>query len=171
VNVWPVVERGLGSVARKPATHRLRVWISTAGLAGVVGLLLFSPVSDVERGRQLYIMVSGLALLWAMAVGVLFTADAINEERARGTLGLLFLTDLGPGDILLGKLVARSLNGTYALISLLPLLAVPLTFGGVMVWQLMGHTVLILETLVLSMTVRGIDLTPPTPTAWGVRWC
>jgi len=153
MNALPVLERELASVARKSGTYRVRLAVSIVGLLVIIGVLWLSPVSEFERGRQLYRMVSGLALLWAMVAGVLLTADAINDERSRGTLGLLFLTDLTPGDILVGKLAARSLNGVYALISLLPLLAVPLAFGGVMAWQVVGHSLLVMETLALSLVV------------------
>ena len=77
-----------------------------------------------QVGPQLYLAVSIAALLYALVAGVLLTADAIPGERSRGTLGLLFLTDLRPPDILLGKLAANSVGGAYVLVGLLPILGV-----------------------------------------------
>lgn len=69
-------------------------------------------------------------MTYALLIG-LSTADSISEEKREGTLGLLFLTDLRGFDVVLGKLVATSLNSFYGLIAIFPLLAVPLLLGGV----------------------------------------
>lgn len=153
MTLLPIIQRELLVQARRPATHRLRVGTAAAGLLGFAALLFLGGAPDSLRGQQLYLAISSFGLAYALFAGVLLTADTINEERAQGTLGLLFLTDLRPRDILLGKLIASSLNGVYVLVGLLPLLGVPLLFGGVALGQVAGHAVLLVVTLVLSLAV------------------
>ena len=153
MTLLPVLDRELRVAARRSSTHWFRLAAGGAGFAGLALLLAFSTVPDSARGRQLYIAVSVIAMAYALVAGVLLTADAINGERTQGTLGLLFLTDLSARDILLGKLSATSVNGVYALIGVLPVLAVPLMFGGVTLGQVAGHSVLLIETLILSLAV------------------
>jgi hypothetical protein len=119
----------------------------------MAGMLFLFPAPDELRGRQLYVVVSVFGFVYALLAGVLLTAGAINEEREQGTLGLLFLTDLRSQDILLGKLLASSLNGSYVLVGLLPLLMVPLMFGGVVAPQVLGHAALLVSTLLLSLAI------------------
>jgi hypothetical protein len=149
----PLVLRELREAARRPGVHRARLGVSAVGLFGLVGLVLTTNLPDQTRGPQLYLAVSLAALLYALVAGVLLTADSIPGERSRGTLGLLFLTDLRPPDILLGKLVANSIGGAYVLVGLLPILGVPLMFGGVTAFEVAGHSLLLLETLLLSLAI------------------
>jgi hypothetical protein len=149
----PVIQREILVQSRRPGAHRLRVGIAAVGLAGIVALLWFDDMPDSLRGQQLYAAISMFSFAYALLAGVLLTADAITGERTQGTLGLLFLTDLKPGDILLGKLIATSLSGIYVLLGLLPLLAVPLMFGGVALWQVAGHAALLAGTLLVSLAV------------------
>ena len=122
-------------------------------VAALAAIVVLTDTPDATRGRELYLAVTLFGFGYAMLAGVLLTADAINEERSRGTLGLLFLTDLRWPDILLGKLAATSLKGVYVLVGLLPLLAVPLMFGGITPLQVAGHALLLVGTLALSLCV------------------
>jgi len=60
-------------------------------------------------------------------------ADRRHDQRGtpRGTLGLLFLTDLKGHDIVFGKLAASSVNALYSLLAIVPVLGLTLLFGGV----------------------------------------
>ena len=69
----------------------------------------------------------GICLL----AGIFLAADSLSEERREGTLGLLFLTDLKGYDIVLGKLLAVSLNAFYGLLAVFPVLGMSLVIGGV----------------------------------------
>ena len=82
-------------------------------------------------GKMLFASLTGLAWLYAVIGGIFKTADALSEEKREGTLGLLFLTDLKGYDIVLGKIVAASVNWFFGLIALFPVLALSLLMGGV----------------------------------------
>ncbi|MBU6400768.1 MAG: ABC transporter permease subunit, partial [Verrucomicrobia bacterium] len=104
-----------------------------------------------EMGQWLFKALACMAFLYCAAAGGRVTADCLSEEKREGTLGLLFLTDLRGYDVVLGKLVATSVNSIYGLLAVLPVLALPLLLGGVdprAVWQ---SAVALLDTLFLSL--------------------
>ncbi len=129
----PIVDRELRVAARLTATYRNRT-ITAGAVTGVaVLMLLFGSFSGVPSviGGAMFRTLAFLTLLFCLFEGVRKTADCLTEEKREGTLGLLFLTDLKGYDIVLGKLAATSLNSFYGLLSILPVLALPLLLGGV----------------------------------------
>src|ERR1044071_10410109 len=58
-------------------------------------------------------------------------AGALTQEKERDTLGLLFLTDLTPWELILQKYVGRLIPMLTLLFLSLPLLAVTYSLGGV----------------------------------------
>jgi ABC-type transport system involved in cytochrome c biogenesis permease component len=99
----------------------------------------------------LFHSIGGGALLYCLLIGARTTADCISEEKRDGTLGLLFLTDLKGYDVVLGKLVANSLNGFYGLLAVIPLAALPLLMGGIRGEQLVYVAVVLVNTMFLSV--------------------
>ena len=81
----------------------------------------------------------------------LWTADCLSEEKRQGTLGLLFLTDLKGYDVVLGKIVATSLNGFYGLLSIFPVLALPLLMGGVTSSEFWRMLLVLVSTFLFSL--------------------
>jgi ABC-type transport system involved in cytochrome c biogenesis permease component len=128
----PIVERELRTMARRRGTYWFRVLFAFSGVmlgAFVYLVNLQSPASDFA---SIFISIlSGLAVVYSLFAGMIFTADCLSEERRDGTLGLLFLTDLKGYDVIFGKMAATSLRGFYALVALFPVLAIPLMSGGV----------------------------------------
>lgn len=130
----PVVERELRLAARGLAAYRWRAAVAATGLA-LMAVLTIALTADRSRpealGKAMFFGLVTVSALYACLAGVLVTADTLSREKREGTLGLLFLTDLRGLDVVLGKLVASSLNTVYGLLGLLPLLAVPVMLGGV----------------------------------------
>lgn len=92
-----------------------------AALAGAY--LAFSGVrAPGTVSREVFTLLTWVTFAGALGSGVFLTADALSSERREGTLGLLFLTELNGLDVALGKLVASSIQGSYALIGVLPML-------------------------------------------------
>ncbi len=186
----PVVVRELRVAARRPGTYwnRLVAAAVALGIAAVVYSLLSAGTGGPsELGLYLFVTLAWLQFLFCLPAGPRLTADIISEERREGTLGLLFLTDLKGYDIVLGKLVAASFDGVYALLGAVPILGLCVLLGGVS-GQQFGLTVLVLlNTLFVSLavscwvstwfengrraqlvsvlTVLGLVLGP-----WGVMW-
>src|SRR3989454_10230113 len=130
----PVVDRVLRVAARRRGTYWTRLLFAVV-CAGIVGLaLVFAGAMQGGTsgiGSGLFHFLSLIALGFSAFAGVFLTADCLSEEKREGTLGLLFLTDLKGYDVVLGKLLARSLNAGYGLIAMFPVLATTLTMGGV----------------------------------------
>src|SRR5262245_12909376 len=120
--VLPIVERELRVAARRRATFRTRVWAAMAAIAVAGWKCLdfrFQGASSASQGASLFYTLSGLAFAYCLAIGARVTSDCLSEEKREGTLGLLFLTDLKGLDVVLGKLVASSLNSFYGLTAVL----------------------------------------------------
>jgi hypothetical protein len=154
--VLPVVDRELRVAARRPATYRTRLWAALAAM-GVVAAKRFAEAwlgaSAASQGRSLFFGLASLAFVYCLFIGARVTSDCISEEKREGTLGLLFLTDLGGVDVVLGKLVASSVNSFYGLLSVLPLLAMPLLLGGVTLAEFGKVVVTLLNALFFSLSV------------------
>ena len=150
----PIVDRELRVAARRPATYWTRLVFAIAG-AGIVGLaLLFAAAAQAGAsgiGGWLFYFLSLLALGFSAFAGVLLTADCLSEEKREGTLGLLFLTDLKGYDVVLGKLMARSLSAAYGLLAIFPILAITLTMGGVTAGEFWRITLVFLNTIFFSL--------------------
>lgn len=130
----PVVERELRVASRRRATYWWRT--AAAVLAIVFGtsfylMLQWSAQAQNSVARPLFGLLTGCAVFYGLLSGAANTTDCLSSEKREGTLGLLFLTDLKGYDVVLGKLAACSLNAFYAIMAVLPVLAVPLLIGGI----------------------------------------
>jgi ABC-type Na+ efflux pump permease subunit len=106
---------------------------------------------DIAVGLFCTLTVGALALALLSGVGI--TSDCLSQEKREGTLGLLFLTDLKGYDVVLGKLVASSLNTLYSLLAILPMLAVPLLMGGITPGEFGRMAVVAVNALFLSLAL------------------
>jgi ABC-type Na+ efflux pump permease subunit len=150
----PIVARELRVAARRRGTY----WVRTgAGLVLVaVGSWVFIMMRHDPPPTVTAVLFGSLtagAILYALGSGVRSTADCLSEEKREGTLGLLFLTDLRGYDIILGKLAASSLNAAYGLLSVVPMLAIPLLMGGVTPGEWARMALVAVNTLFWSLSV------------------
>ena len=129
----PIVERELRVRARQKSTYRFRLGGALAAI--VIGGLLMATgqvmATPGTLGSGLFAFLGWLVYGYCLLEGARNTADCLSEEKRAGTLGLLFLTDLKGYDVVLGKLMATSLNSFYGLLAIFPPLAIPLVLGGV----------------------------------------
>ncbi len=109
-------------------TALLRVALSNAtGLEGDRGTVMYG-------GLQLFLL--GLALLVMPAL----TAQSVNGDRERGTLGVLQVTELSAFDIAAGKLLAAWGTACVFLLVSAPLVAWSMVEGGVPVIRVVTVT-------------------------------
>lgn len=151
----PIVQRELRAAARRKSTFRIRTWTAAIGTIATAGgfTIMSSMRGPGVSGQALFVMITGYAFLLSMLAGVFLTADSLSGEKREGTLGLLFLTDLNGYDVVLGKLVAMSLNAFYALLALLPATALPFLVGGLTGGEFWRTALALLNALFFSLAV------------------
>jgi len=153
----PIVARELRVAARKRSTFWLRVVAALVAMVIASGFLLLSLVSPVggpsttSLGKALFTLLTWLSLGVALCAGLFFTSDCLSEEKREGTLGFLFLTDLRGYDVVLGKLLATSLRGAFALLAVFPILAMTMLMGGVAGPEFWKTVLALLNALVFSL--------------------
>ena len=137
MQVLPIVERELRVAVRQPKTWWRRVTVMCLGLAVFIFcyLVVGRWAAASLLGREIFSALGGFGLIYALLAGPLATVDSISRERREGTLGLLFLTNLRTYDVILGKIAAASFDMVLGLITLVPLLALPLLMGGITLFQ------------------------------------
>jgi ABC-type transport system involved in multi-copper enzyme maturation permease subunit len=150
----PVAYRELRLASRRGQTFWGRC--AAAGLALAVAAFIVKVVGLVaprELGLALFVGLFWTAFIVALGVGTLLVSDSISGEVREGTLGLLFLTDLRPSDVLAGKLAAGSLSSVYSLLAILPVLGLPMLCGGVGGMDYLRASLVLLLTLAWSLSL------------------
>ena len=130
MTVVPVIARELRSAARQPFTYHLRLLGATALLLEGVFFGLRGGFGAGRGGELFGSLHSALFLAIWVLVPVL-TADCLSRERREGTLGLLFLTPLRAGGIVVAKGLAQALRAATLWIAVMPVLTIPFLIGGV----------------------------------------
>lgn len=150
----PVVERELRVAARRWGTFWLRTWVAmaTIGIAGWL-VLMNRDEKPSDVAGYLFYTITGGAMFYCLLIGLSATADSLSEEKRDGTLGLLFLTDLKGLDVVLGKLVANSVNCFYGLLAIIPVLGLPLLMGGITAGQYGSAALALLNSMFFSLTI------------------
>jgi len=152
----PIVDRELRVASRQRSTFWTRLIAAIVALVIASGFLILSYIQSFmfgppALGKGLFAVLTWLSLGVALSAGLFFTADCLSEEKREGTLGFLFLTDLRGYDVVLGKLLATSLRGAFALVAVFPILGVTLLMGGVTGAQFWQTTLALVSALLLSL--------------------
>ncbi len=134
----PLLGKDLVEQAARKRTYAIRVAYATL-LFAFFGVFLYekigrfgdSPLGWLGSGKEMF------EVLVALQFGGIYlflpatAAGAITAEKERDTLGLLFLTPMRPGEIILQKFLGRLVPALTFLLLSLPLLAVSYALGGV----------------------------------------
>jgi ABC-type transport system involved in multi-copper enzyme maturation permease subunit len=134
----PVVERELRSTSRQRGFFWLRAVVAVVMCLKGYDLLDRFVVSPAGAragpgpitGSTFLHELCWLLFLAALLLG-LYGADAINRERREGTLGLLLITGLKPGEVVFGKLLSCGLMSFLALLGFMPGIMLAVLAGGV----------------------------------------
>lgn len=159
MNAGPAILRELRAEARSPVTHRARL-----AAAAVLLVLMIQRGSggsiDPSMGKPffLYLHASVYVLIWVLVPILLH--DNISRERREGTLGLLLLTPLTGAGIIVAKGLAGLLRSSGILLAAVPILALPLLFGGVSAAEVMRAVLMELMALLgaTAATLLGSSL-------------
>ncbi len=134
----PLVVKELLEQAARRRTYIIRVAYASLFFLACLLIILSemppggsSPFGVLGIGRTMFISIAG----WQFAGIYLFlpamACNVLTVEKERNTLGLLFLTKLGPWTIIIEKLMSRLLPMYCLILCSLPLLAFSMSFGGV----------------------------------------
>lgn len=129
----PGIGRELLSQSRRPSTYWGRV-VAAGVLLGMGGLHVLRYGIHNGQGGLIFAALQLLVLLITGTLAPFLTADCVSRERREGTLDLLFLTPLRPGQVALAKWLAHAAKTVAFYLAVAPLLAVPILAGGV-AWQ------------------------------------
>ena len=133
----PIVVRELQVASRRPFTHGWRMLCSLAGFTLVMVALMTVSLASLEgstksgQGQGIFHSLSMAAFAFCALAGVFACSDALSRELREGTLRLLFLTDLHPLDVLLGKWTGHGINLFFGLLGMIPFFALTFQLGGV----------------------------------------
>jgi len=154
MTVLPIVARELRVAARRRSTYWLRTGSAlTLIIIGTWFFLMMQHQPSQQIAKVLFGILTGISVLYCLFSGIRTTSDCLSEEKREGTLGLLFLTDLKGYDVVLGKLVANSLNALYSVLAAVPMLGIPLLMGGVTIGEFGRMALVALNTLFFSLTL------------------
>ncbi len=134
----PLLLKELIEQAARRRTYIIRVVYVTLFFLACLAVILpevartgGGPFNMLGVGRHVFISIIG----WQFAGVYLFlpalACSVLTVEKERNTLGLLFLTKLGPWTILFEKLLSRLVPMYCLAFCSLPLLAFSISFGGV----------------------------------------
>ncbi|HTG44394.1 MAG TPA: hypothetical protein VK633_07660, partial [Verrucomicrobiae bacterium] len=147
MSIWPVIVRELRSEARNTANYTLRV----AGGGGILGAVGIAMLIAEDPAKILFSYINLTILIGLCLLVPALAADCISRERREGTLGLLFLTPLSSVGIVAGKGFVHGLRALTLLLSMLPVMAVPLLAGGVSFQDFIMALLIDSGVLVLSL--------------------
>ena len=138
--------------------RRSTYWVRTGAallviIAGTWLFLMMQNDSPKDIALALFCTMTGGAVLYALLSGVRVTADCLSEEKREGTLGLLFLTDLKGYDVVIGKLMASSMNAFYSVLAIVPVSALPLLLGGLTPGEFGRMALVAVNTLLFSLSI------------------
>lgn len=115
---------------------RSRGWYWMLGVWFVVIALIFVLATGVldatdNQGGILFDLIVGFVLFFGLLVSPGLSANAINGDRAGGTLAILQVTLLTPGQLLTGKWLASWVGSLAFLVASSPFILWALALGGV----------------------------------------
>lgn len=153
VVTFPIARREMLVLARSPAYYRARITNSIVMLLMGIGFGSLYHYTGLAIIGQLMPMLTFVVLLMCLFAGVHLTSDSLSREKRDGTIGLLFLTNLSPFQIVLGKLVAHGLMGFYSVFIALPLLSLIMIVGGMRPWDIVTIGLTAMNILFFSSAV------------------
>lgn len=139
----------------------LAIWFFLTGLVTWLTWASWNATRDAQRmypditaeqtgpGSMIFEVVLAFVLLFALLVAPALSANAVNGDRAGGTLAILQVTLLRPGQILWGKFFAAWFAALAFLVASTPFLVIGVALGG----MTPGHVVVALLMLAVEVGV------------------
>lgn len=137
------------------------------GLLGALTFLLYLTSREIAvngfgvgqlaatafMGRFMFHSIALLLLTAVILVVPAIAAPSIVGERERQTFQILQVTQMGPWQLVLGKLAASMAFAVILLIAVVPIAAIPLLFGGASVTDVLAVVAMLVLTSVMLSSV------------------
>jgi ABC-type Na+ efflux pump permease subunit len=146
-----ILHREMRIASRRKWTFRIRVLTSVGAFFCGIGLTLLSSQSSMS-GNYLFSALVFFSFFFCLVQGVRRASANIAEEKRDGTLGLLFLTDLRPIDIIMGKLFSIAIPLVQPLLAFVPVLAISILLGGTTGGEVFRAALVLASILVYSIS-------------------
>ena len=139
----------------------LAIWFVLTGLVTWLTWASWNATQAAQRGYSDYVpaqtgpgsmifeVVLAFVLLFALLVAPALSANAVNGDRAGGTLAILQVTLLHPGQILWGKFFAAWFAALGFLVASTPFLVIGVALGG----MTPGHVLVALLMLAVEVAI------------------
>lgn len=175
---WPLLGKELLEQSARKQMYIIRVVYAfvlfSAFIFYYVRHLGTGPILALGRGLNpfVFLVITQVVTVFLFLPPVM--AGAIAQEKERETLGLLFLTDLTPWELVLQKYVGRLIPMMTLLLIALPLLAVAYSLGGVSITILfysaetLFFTCLIVGALALECSAHQATTFQAMVRCWGL---
>jgi ABC-type transport system involved in multi-copper enzyme maturation permease subunit len=160
--IWDVVVLELKQRLRSRGWYiMLAIWFILTGLVTWLTWASWNAQREAQRsysnfvppetgpGSMIFEVVLAFVLLFALLVAPALSANAVNGDRAGGTLAILQVTLLRPGQILWGKFFAAWAAALAFLVASTPFLVIGVALGG----MTPGHVVVALLMLAVEVGV------------------
>lgn len=155
----PLLRRELQELAQKKRTYGLRCFVWAVFL--IVFLFAYAEVMSM-RGSVRFALGQGREISQALFMTLILTiyflnpvmaCTAITSEKEKQTLGLLLISMLSPGEIVMQKIVSRMIPLLSLLLVCLPLFAVSYLFGGIAFTECIFGLIVMLMAVIQVTTV------------------
>lgn len=169
----PVLAKELTEQAARRRTYVIRtiyalLLFAVAGLqiVSLVGYITRDPLQVLGQGGQLFSFLVGLQFIGIYLFMPALVCGVVTAEKERNSLGLLFLTRLGPWTILIEKLASRLVPMFTFLLLSLPVLAFAYALGGISLrslWLAVWYLVItVLQVGALGLACSAYFRTTPS---------
>ena len=136
MGAWPLILREMRELSRQGQLFWIRVIAGGIAFSTTAFILLNKTFVGREVGFYIFSVLNQILFYTIVVMGPVITADCIAREKREGTLGLLLLAPLSPRDIVVSKFTMNALRAFTLLLAVLPLMALPVVFGGVPLGQI-----------------------------------
>lgn len=157
VREWRTLPRWPGHYALRAAYLGLLWVLSVTAWQALVGWNRAATLGEWARfGPLLFQLLAYVQLTLTLFFSGLLAASAVAQEKERGTLDLLLLTDMRPYEIVLGKLLGSLLPVLVLWMGSVPILAALLLLGGLTALQVGQVTLIVLAAALAVGSLGGL---------------
>lgn len=152
--VFVVLRRELLARPRRGWFHLKRMAVvAFGGIIVLMGLFSANAAMGSPSGLVVFSWLAVAALVAICPIGLVAAGSSIMSEKEDRTIGLLFLSDITLGQFAAGKLLVSLFAVTVSLLSLVPMLMLAMSLGGIGAGQILASLAIIVCTAFLAVSV------------------